>query len=51
MFKAVARAPYTTLLIVGLRLRSVVRVPNSKKDGAQKVCTHHLKALEKGDVM
>ena len=45
MCKAVARAPYTTFPIVGLCLRSVLKVPNSKKDGAQKACTHHSKAL------
>lgn len=36
MYKAVALAPYRTLLIVGLLLRSVLRVLNSEKDGAKK---------------
>ena len=49
MFKKGARAPWTLLPIVGLLLRSVLRVPNSNNDGATKSVYSQLQGLgEKG---
>jgi len=45
MFKKGARAPYTPLPVVVLLLRSVLRVPNNKNNGAKKVCTYKLEVL------
>jgi len=36
MLQKVARAPYVTLLLVGLPLRSDSRVQNTKNNGAKK---------------
>jgi len=51
MCQEVALAPYTPFRIVLSLLRSVLRVPNSKNNGAKKACTHQEKAPVKVDFM